>query len=99
MILKLSRARRHDASLLSDDEVSSWRSKYSATDLPAIFASKSVSEDPHGAEGSVEVELPDIHVRQALNWQDPLASCYLYLFFVRAILPVIFGDSNVLVLS
>ena len=91
MILKLSWSRRNDVSLLSDDEVTRWRSKYSGKDLPAIFGSKSVSEDPEGEHTSVEVNLPDIHVRQELNSQDPLASCYHYLFFVRVILPAILG--------
>ena len=58
-------------------------------DLPTIFASKRISEDPEGAETAVEVELPDFQIRAALSSQDPLASCYQYLLLVCGILPAI----------
>ena len=38
-----------------------------------------------------EIPLPDIFDRQAWNAQDPLSSCYHYLFFMYTILPALFG--------
>ena len=91
MVLKLSRARRNDASLLGEDAVSRERRKHCGPEGPHIFSKWSVTEDPNAERTSVEIPLPDILTRQAWNAQDPLASCHHYLFFMHVILPAVFG--------
>ena len=91
MILKLSRARRNDTSLLGDDAASRARRQHCGPDTPRIFGSHSVTEDPDAQETSVEIPLPDIFTRQAWNAQDPLASCHHFLFFMYVVLPGVFG--------
>ena len=91
MVLKLSRARRNDTSLLGDDNVSRERRKHCGPDGPRIFTKWSVAEDPEAEKTSVDIPLPDIFTRQAWNAQDPLASCHHYLFFMYVMLPALFG--------
>ena len=67
------------------------RTKHCGADKPSIFSKYSVIDDPHGQETIREIPLPDIFDRQACNAQDPLSSCYHYLFFMYTILPAIFG--------
>ena len=67
------------------------RAKRCGADKPSIFSKYSVIDDPHGQETIREIPLPDIFDRQACNAQDPLSSCYHYLFFMYTILPAIFG--------
>ena len=91
MILKLSRARRNDTSLGADEEVARCRKRHCGPDTPSVFSQYSVAVDPSGQETMREIPLPDIFDRQAWNAQDPLASCYHYLFFMYTILPALFG--------
>ena len=67
------------------------RKKHCGPDGPSIFSKYCVVDDPHGQETIREIPLPDIFDRQAWNAQDPLSSCYHYLFFMYTILPSIFG--------
>ena len=67
------------------------RTQYCGSDKPSIFSNYSVVDDPHGQETMREIPLPDIFDRQACNAQDPLSSCYHYLFFMYTILPALFG--------
>ena len=91
MILKLSRARRNDTSLNGNDPVTQARRAFSGRANPKIFSSTCVSEDPHGEVALIELPLPALHIRQACNAQDPIASCHHYLFFMHVTLPAIFG--------
>ena len=91
MILKLSRARRNDVSLLGTDEVCGARRTHCGPDTPSVFSRNSLWDDPDGEQTSLEIPLPDIFQRQGWNAQDPLSSCHQYLVFMHVILPGIFG--------
>ena len=91
MILKLSRARRNDTSLEADDDVTRCRKRHCGRQTPSIFSEYSVVDDSTGQQTMREIPLPDIFDRQAWNAQDPLSSCYHYLFFMYTILPALFG--------
>ena len=91
MILKMSRARRNDTSLKGDDPVASARRRFCGKDVPRIFSHKCYSDDAQGEATVKEIPLPALWIRQACNAQDPIASCHHYLFFMRVILPGIFG--------
>ena len=91
MILKLSRARSNDVSLLGTDEVSRERRRHCGSGTPSVFCRHCLYDDPDGEKATVENSLPDLFVRQGWNAQDPLSSCHHYLFFMHVILPGIFG--------
>jgi hypothetical protein len=91
MILKLSRSRRNDTSLLVDDLVSRARKQHCGPDTPHIFTQHCVTEDPEAEQVSIEIPLPDLLTRQGWNAQDPLASCHHYLFVMYVIVPAMFG--------
>ena len=91
MILKMSRARRNDTCLERDDPVTRARREFCGKDDPKIFASSSFLDDPKGETATQEIPLPDLWARQACNAQDPISSCHHFLFFMRVILPNIFG--------
>ena len=69
----------------------SVRKRHCGPHAPPIFSQYSVVDDPSGQETTREVPLPDIFDRQAWNAQDPLSSCYHYLFFMYTVLPALFG--------
>ena len=69
----------------------SVRKRHCGPHAPPIFSQYSVVDDPGGQETTREVPLPDIFDRQAWNAQDPLSSCYHYLFFMYTVLPALFG--------
>ena len=91
MILKLSRARRNDVSLLGDDDVSRSRRTHCGPLTPRMFSEFTVFDDQCGENTELEFPVPDIFVRQGWNAQDPLSSCHHYLFFMHVVLPSIFG--------
>ena len=91
MILKMSRARRNDTSLKGDDPVARARRRFCDKDVPRIFSHKCYSDDAQGEATVKEIPLPALWIRQACNAQDPISSCHHYLFFMRVILPGIFG--------
>ena len=90
-MLKLSRARRNDTSLQGNDAVRQARRKMCGKDWPKIFAQINYLDDLTGEATVKEIPLPALWVRQACNAQDPISSCHHYLFFMRVILPGIFG--------
>ncbi len=91
MILKLSRARRNDTSLSGDDPVTHARRKFCGKDSPNIFVRNCYVDDKDGGTTTKEIPLPPLWIQQACNSQDPMSSCHHYLFFMRVILPTIFG--------
>ena len=93
MILKLSRARRHDTSLAGDDPVTRARKEFCGRDAPKIFTASCYDDDLEGEFAVKNTPLPELWVRQACNAQDPMSSCHHYLFFMRVVLPGIFLES------
>ena len=91
MILKLSRTRVNDVGIQKVDASSAARKRFCGKETPAIFSENNIADDPDGKSVSVEMQLPELHLRQALNAQDPIASVHHYLVFMYIILPAILG--------
>ena len=91
MILKFSRARRNAASLKGADPVTGARRDFCGKDFPKIFSRSCYVDDLQGETTVKEIPVPALWIRQACNAQDPMSSCHHYLFFMRVILPGIFG--------
>ena len=91
MILKLARTRRNDASSAADDDTARARRKHCGPNTPSMFTQFSVADDPGGEKTTLELQVPDIYVRQAWNAQEPLSSCHHYLVCMHVILPAVFG--------
>ena len=72
MILKLSRARRHDTSLVGTDPVTRTRREFCGKDLPRVFSQNWYEDDERGESAIKEIPLPELWVRQAMRkiqWQ------------------------------
>ena len=80
MILKFARVRANDVGLGGKDPVTLARKLFAGSTSPKIFSNHSLHTDETGEQTRVEIPLPGLHVRQACNAQDPLASVYHYLF-------------------
>ena len=91
MILVLSRTRKNDISLNRATEAARYRKRHCGTRTPKIFSKKTLISDPQGEETVMEIELPELHDRQALNAQDPLSSVHHYLVIMYVVIPAAFG--------
>ena len=76
LILRLSRARRNDSMLRSDDQSAQSRASMCGRKAPRFMTKHNVNEDLTGESARVEIPLPALLTRQALNAQDPLASVH-----------------------
>ena len=84
-------SRKDDTSLGRDDAVARARREFCGKEVPKIFTSSCCLDDPQGETALLEIPIPDLWIRQACNAQDPISSCRHFLFFMRVILPAIFG--------
>ena len=70
MILKLSRARRNDVSLLGDDEVARSRQSHCGPNTPHFFSTYSIADDPerarHFCETGLERSRPSLKLSSLL---------------------------------
>ena len=74
MILKLSRTRVNDVGIQKADASSVARKHFCPKETPAIFTENNIADDPDGESVSVKIQLPESHLRQALNEQHPISS-------------------------
>ena len=91
LLLKLARARKHDVGLEGDDDVSRARRRYAGSAQPPIFYEGTVDDSDDIETACVELHLPDVSIRQAINAQDPLSSVHHYLVCTYILLPAAFG--------
>ena len=91
MILKLFRGRVNDLSFAAKDPSSAARKKFCGKDTPAMFTGSNVADDPDGEVLNMELKLPELSDRQAMNAQDPLSSMHQYLVFMYIVLPALVG--------
>ena len=91
MILCLSRARKNDISLDRATEAARYRKRHCGARTPNIFTAETLLSDPQGTATAYEIELPELHDRQALNAQDPLSSVHHYLVIMYVVIPAAFG--------
>ena len=87
MLLRLSRARKHDTSLQAAGDVSARRRRVAGGDEPKLGIPRNVPPE----EAYRELPLPPVSTRQALNARDPVSSVHRYDVAIRVILSRIAG--------
>ena len=91
MILKLSRVRENDTSLLGTDSTTQARKRYRAATDPPIFVDGYVTSEQDVEMAEATLRLPCMADRKGMNAQDPLSSVHHYLICAYVLLPGIFG--------
>ena len=78
-------------SLERDDDIAAARRKHAGANSPPIFVS-SCCADVNGREtAEVELDMPPLMTRLAMNAQDPISSVHYYQVCQRILLPAAFG--------
>ena len=91
LLLTLSRARMNDTGLKRKDATTVWRKSCCGANKPGFCSSFDVDRDPSGRQATLEIPLPDLLQRQALNAQDPLATIHHYDVVMYVVLAATFG--------
>ena len=91
MLLKLFRGRAKDVSFTAEDGSETARKRFCGRKDPAIFAKAAFADDPDGELLNMELKLPALVDRQAMNAQDPLSSMHQYLVFMYIVFPALIG--------
>ena len=69
-----TRTRSNEVGSKTADTSSAARKLFCRNETPAIFTENNITNDRDGASVSVEIQLPELHLRQALNEQHPISS-------------------------
>jgi hypothetical protein len=90
-LLRLSRNRENDISLKRATTASEFRRKHCGSKTPQVFTMHTLVSDPDGQALALEIDMPSLSDRQALNAQDPLSSVHHYLAIMYIVIPGAFG--------
>ncbi len=89
-LLRLSRNRENDISLKRATTASEFRRKHCGRKTPQVFTMHTLVSDPDGQALALEIDMPSLSDRQALNAQDPLSSVPNYLAIMYIVIPAAF---------
>ena len=78
LMLKLARVRVNDVSLERDDDIAAARRRHAGASSPPIFVNSSCADANGRDTAEVELNIPPLLTRLAMNAQDPLSSVHYY---------------------